>query len=61
MSDDERKKLDELVKDYGNAVFDCGEYDHPGGKPAADEYAKLLEISRVKRQALLDFCEKLKP
>ena len=43
------KELEQALTEFGNAQFDCGEHDGD-----ADEYEKLLAISKAKRKAIID-------
>jgi hypothetical protein len=46
-------KLDKLLVEYGNAMFDCGEWNEPGDCPTYDDDRKYLTY-----QEASDVCAK---
>jgi hypothetical protein len=55
------EELDKLVVAYGNAMFDCGEWNEPGDCPTYDDdrkyetYAEASAICEAARTALYSY------
>jgi hypothetical protein len=50
-------ELERLITEFGNASFDCGEYDDSKSENHVYVYGKIKEKSDNAKQALLDYIE----
>lgn len=49
--------LIDLIRVYGNAMFECGEYDNEDHKAFKVGYEELMKISQDAKENLIEFID----